>query len=68
MARRNDRSKNDNGRTNYNTRYMSRKVTEHVLEKEDYDKRIADYLSKHPIKVVDYNGEIIEERWENNNE
>lgn len=62
--KRNKKALNDNGRTNYNTKYNKLKVKEHILEPEEYDKMVADYLKSNPIKVVNYDGEVIEEKWE----
>lgn len=52
----------NNGRTNYKNKYV--KVKEHILTPEEHKTMMDDYLKNNPIKVIDYNGNVIEEKWE----
>ena len=53
----------NNGRTNYNRSNKSR-IRFHELTPEEHNKMMEDYLKENTIKVVDYSGDIIEEKKE----
>lgn len=54
----------NNGRTNYKTKYV--KVKEHILTPEEHKAMMEEYLKNNTIKVVDYNGNVIEEKRNDN--